>query len=453
MAQQDSVTPAPPKKSSVLLILFGFILVAVVVFVLIKVISSRLANNQPITLNYWGLWESDEVMKSIISDWEKEHPKVKINYSFQSVKEYRERLQSALARNEGPDIFRFHLTWVPLLKNELSPLPASVMSPSQFETSFYPIASSNLRSGNSFLGVPLMVDTLSLYYNEDIFKAAGKTPPTNWQDLRQTAYDLTVRDAKTGVIQTAGVALGTTNNVDHWSDILGLMMLQQGVDLRDPSACSKGGETETCLGADALTFYTIFSKSDQVWDETLPPSTLAFATGKVAMYFGPSWRIFDIKAINPSLNFKVVPAPQLGDNRIAWGSFWVEGVSQKSKYQNEAWEFLNFLSSKENLTKLYQSASNTRLFGEPYSRTEMASMLNDDPLVSPFINQAPYAQTWYLCSNTFDNGLNDRMIKYFEDAVNGVNQGRTSQEVLKTTSQGVSQLLSQYGVGSLLAPQ
>jgi len=66
----------------------------------------------------------------------------------------------------------------------------------------------------------------------------------------------------------------------------------------------------------------------------------------------------------------------------------------------------------------------------------------------PFINQANKAQTWYLCSRTFDNGLNDRMIKYFEDAVNGVNGGSSPEDMLSTTAQGVSQLLSQYGIGS-----
>jgi hypothetical protein len=40
------------------------------------------------------------------------------------------------------------------------------------------------------------------------------------------------------------------------------------------------------------------------------------------------------------------------------------------------------------------------------------------------------------------------MIKYFEDAVNGVNSGKSSAEALSITAQGVSQLLSQYGLGN-----
>ncbi|MFQ6032894.1 MAG: hypothetical protein ACE5K2_08240, partial [Candidatus Zixiibacteriota bacterium] len=149
-----------------------------------------------------------------------------------------------------------------------------------------------------------------------------------------------------------------------------------------------------------------------------------------------------------NLNFKVVPVPQLPGTDIAWASFWVEGVNRRSKNKEAAWEFLKFLSSKEVMQKLYQAESKIRLFGEPYSRVEMASMLQADPMVAPFINQASKAQTWYLCSRTFDNGINERMIKYFEDAVNAVNAGETPEEALATAASGVAQVLSQYGLAS-----
>jgi multiple sugar transport system substrate-binding protein len=397
-----------------------------------------LSKPKEVSLTYWGLWEPEGVVKEVLADWAKEQPNIKVNYQQQSPKEYRERLQSALARGEGPDIFRFHNTWVPMLKTELAPVSSTVMDATTFENTFYPVASSSLRSGTSYLGLPLEVDTLALFYNQDFLTAAGATPPTTWDELRQLAADLTLRDAS-GRIQRAGVALGTTDNVRHWSDILALMMLQNGANLNNPTGS---------LAEDALTFYTIFSKTDRVWDETLPSSLVAFATGKTAMFFGYSWDVFEIKNINPDLNFKIVPAPQLPQANVTWASFWVEGVAQKSAQKEAAWQFLQFLSSEETLEKLYQVASQTRLFGEPYSRVAMADRLQTEPLVASFLSQAPKAQSWYLCSLTHDNGINDRMIKYFEDAVNAVNAGQEAQQVLSTAADGVSQVLSQYDLGS-----
>jgi len=422
------------------LLIFGILAVLVLVgLAIFKLVIPRFQKPQQVTLNYWGLWESQTVMQGLISEWESKNPNVKINYSQQSPKEYRERLQSALARNEGPDVFRYHITWLPMLKSELQAVPAEVMSASEFESAFYPVIKDNLRSGTGFLGLPLGVDTLALFYNQQIFQAAGKTPPTSWDQLRQVALDLTIRD-DSGRIQTAGIPLGNTSNVDHWPDILGLMMLQNGVNLAQPVGN---------LAEDALTFYTIFSKVDRVWDETLPSSTLAFATGKAAMFLGFSWDVFEIKNINPNLDFRVMPVPQLPGTDISWSSFWVEGVGKRSSKQKEAWAFLKFLSSKEGLEKAYQAQSQVRLFGEVYPRVDMASSLASNNLITPFINQASKAKTWYLCSRTFDNGINDRMIKYYEDAVNAVNGGTAASDILKTTSQGVSQLLSQYDLGNL----
>jgi len=451
--QAPPLTPEEkPKKNflkSFFPILGGIFLVLLVGFGIWKFLLTKVQKPKEVTLTYWGLWEPEQVMNGIIAEWEKDHPQIKIKYSQQNHREYRERLQSALAREEGPDIFRFHITWVSMLKNELEPLPTSVMSSSAYEQAFYSVVLENLRAGTSYLGIPLMIDTLALYYNEDIFLAAGKSPPTTWEELRNLANELTVKD-QMGQIQTAGIALGTTSNVDHWSDILGLMMIQNGADLTNPAACSTAAGEEVCLGADALKYFSVFRSVDRVWDETLPSSTQAFAAGKLAMYFGPSWRVFDIKALNPKLNFKIIPVPQLSGDRkkVAWANFWVEGVSKRSKYKNEAWEFLKFLSSPETLEKLYQAESNLRLFGEIYPRKEMAEKLITNPLVAPFIEQISMAKTWYLCSFTWDNGINDRMIKYFEDAVNAVNKGKTAKEALTTTTQGISQLLSQYGIAS-----
>ena len=451
-AEQEPLPPKQPKKNpfkKIFPLFLGILFIFIVAFLAFKFLLPKVQKQKEITLTYWGLWEPEPVMNGVIAEWEKDHPKIKVKYLQQNQREYRERLQSALAREEGPDIFRFHLTWVPMLKNELEPLPSSVMSSSAYEQTFYPVIAENLRGGTSYLGIPLMIDTLALFYNEDIFLAAGKSPPTTWEELRNVANELTVKD-ETGKIQTAGVALGTPTNVDHWSDILGLMMLQNGADLTNPATCSKQGGEEVCLGADALTYFTLFKNVDHVWDETLPSSTQAFAAGKLAMYFGPSWRVFDIKALNPRLNFKIVPVPQLpGDKqKISWASFWIEGVAKRSKYKSEAWEFLKFLSSPAVLERLYQAESNLRLFGEIYPRKEMAEKLKTNPLVAPFVEQIPQAKTWYLCSFTWDNGINDRMIKYFEDAVNAVNSGKTAREALTTAGRGISQLLSQYGIAS-----
>ncbi len=455
-----SLKPTQNSRTKTLLLGLGIILSLGLVLSVAVILVKKKAPGPKVTLTYWGLFEPASVFQQVIADYEKTHPKVKISYSEENLKLYRERLQAALARGEGPDIFRFHHTWVPMLGDFLSPVPSTVYDARSFEQTFHSAGREMLRRQGQYVAIPLEFDGLALFYNEDLFQGAGKTPPRTWGELKKTACELTVKD-KEGKIRTAGVALGTTKNVDHWSDILGLMLLQNGANPANPAFCSQESgagleEGEACLGRDALAFFALFASPQAcedegldigaVWNDLLPASTYAFATGAVAMYLGPSWEVFEIKKLNPDLKFKIVPVPQLEGKNIAWASFWVEGVSKNSQYQAEAWEFLEYLSSKEVMQKLYQTESAMRLFGEPYSRTDLAASLKGQPLVGAFVEQAPYAQSWYLASRTGDNGLNDQIIKYYEDAVNAVNEGKDPLAALTTASQGISQVLRQYGV-------
>lgn len=443
---QTKASPLPKKVFPVKLIALigGGLLVVILLFFVIKSFIFK-STSTPLSseIVWWGLWEDDVNIKSVISEYEAINTNIKIKYVRQSKEDYRERLTNTLAKGTGPDIFRFHNTWVPMYKSELDKVPASTYSIGDFSTTFYPVAVSDLTFGSILVGIPLEYDGLSLYINEEIFEKAGKTFPTTWNELRQIARELTVKD-ENGTITQSGVALGRTENVDHWPEILGLMMLQNGVDLTKPTGK---------LAEDALDFYTIFSKDDGVWDATLPSSTVSFAGGKLAMYFGPSWRAHEIRLQNPNLRFRTVSVPQLpkteaNETNVTYASYWAEGVWARSKNKTEAWKFLKFLSSKETLEKIYNQTSKTRMFGEPYPRQDMEIILKDHPIIGSTIQSAKTAQTWFLQSKTWDGptGINSQINKYFEDAVNLVNSGKEAKMALEPVAQGVIQVLSQYGI-------
>lgn len=435
--------PLPKKFPKIIFLLGGIVLGVIIIALLFNLILGKTKIGGETTLTWWGLWEDENVVGPLITEYEAAHPKVKITYVKQSQQDYRERLTNALAKGSGPDIFRFHNTWVPMFKSDLDLLPSSVMSVGEYAQTFYPIASTDLSYREGIVGIPLEYDALVLYINEDIFAKAGKSVPTTWDDLRETALALTIKDDQ-GIISQAGVALGRTENVDHWQEILGLMMLQNGVKMGQPTGK---------LAEDALTFFTNFSKNDGVWDASLPPSTTFFASGKLAMYLAPSWRAFEIKGQNPDLKFKTVAVPQLAKTEakepdVTYATYWAEGVWTRSQNKEAAWDFLKFLSSKTSLEKMYQTASRQRLFGEPYPRTDQTDLLKADPVLGSLVLQAPYAQSWYLVSRTFDGptGLNSQINKYFEDAVNGVNDRTPVKTALETVAAGVTQVLAQYGI-------
>lgn len=387
------------------------------------------------SLIYWGLWEPDTTIRSVLDKFEAANPGVKVSYVKQSHQDYRERLQTAIASGNGPDLFRYHASWVPMLAEELSTLPQSVMSASEYQQTFYPIAAKMLNIDGQIVGIPLMYDSLGLYLNTDMLEAANSSAPTTWAEVKILAKKLTVKDGNN--IKRGGMAIGNASNVEHFADILGLLMLQNGADLSVPD--SKEAQ-------DALSFYTNFVKEDEVWDSKLPSSTVAFARGDAAMMLAPSWRAHEVLATNPDLNFKISPVPRLGSTDIAWATFWAEGVSDKSKNKTKAWELLKYLSSSEVQQELYSAQSQVRNFGEIYSRVELAEKLAAADLALPFLINAQDAAGWYLNSYTHDNGLNDLLIKYYQDAINVVLDGETAAKALETVAKGTQQVLRQYGV-------
>lgn len=438
----DAPQNPPAKKSGgkrILAVVVMLIALLVVGFLAFTVVGKLLTSGKPIVLTYWGLWENEQILEPVIAEYKKTHPNVEIAYSRQNPKQYRERLQAALDRGEGPDIFRFHASWVPMFKNNLAPAGKGGYTVQEFNDAFYPVMQKDLVVGGQPIGVPLMFEGLALYYNEDLLRSAGITPPSSWEDFREASLALTVRDENDQII-TAGAALGTANNIEHFSDIVALMILQNGGDLKNP--ISKEAQ-------DAISFYRLYAEPPgNTWDATLDNSIQAFAAGRVAFIFAPSWQVFTVRQINPELEFKTIPIPQLPGTNVTWASYWAEGVSQKSANQKAAWEFLKFLSSKESLITLYTEASKTREFGEPYSRVDLAQTLANDPYVGAYINQAPTAESFFLSSRTFDNGINDRMIKYLEDGINSLDQGNSVDGALTTVGQGFQQVLSSFGASA-----
>jgi multiple sugar transport system substrate-binding protein len=449
----DSGTPPPSGIKGILSsllsrkkILIGIFAAIILIVVVIILIIPKNQTPKEASLVWWGLWEDANVMKSIIDDFEKQHPNIKISYSKQDPDKYRDTLLTRIKNGTGPDIFRYHNTWVPGLSAILSPLPKDVITVADFSKNYYPVTQNDLIQNGAIYGIPLGIDSIALFVNDDMLDSAGISVPVDWNQFVSAAKELTEKDPDTKDILVSGAALGTYGNINHAPDIISLMFLQQGVDTK------KLPEAAENLNA-ALSFYTSFSKgSNSVWNNTLDNSQIEFARGKLAMYFGFSWDIFAIDQIksNTKLNYSVHPVPGLleGQN-ITVASYWTEGVSSRSKHQKEAMIFMRYLSQKETLQKLYTEASKTRRFGPLYPRVDMANELKDNELIYPFISHLGQAGSSYFAGDTHDEetGLNKRANTYLENAINAIVQENSSIETeIETLTAGVTKVLKENGI-------
>lgn len=437
--------PAGSPVKKIISFVIGLIVIVVIALVAFLIVIPRLSPKAPtdVTLTYWGIWEDTVPLSAAAAEFTRQNPHIKIKIENQDIKslgKYIDRLQTRINNGTGPDIFRFHNSWVTELKPYLLPLPQDVVTSTSLDSKFYPTVSQDLKINGAYYGVPINFDSLALFVNVQIFQAAGKTTyPSTWDDLLSDAKQLTVKDAN-GKITTSGAALGTFDNIAHAPDIVSLLLVQNGADLKNLAGPSRKS------AVDALDFYTSFAKGDaKVWDDTIENSTLAFAKGNLAMYIGYSWDIFEIKALNPNLQFAVVPVPHLPGRENTIASYWPEGVSSKTKHPKESFDFIKFLASKQTMETLYEQESKTRLFGELYPRTDMADLLKSNTLIYPFVAQGDKAVSTIFSGDTHDDAMVASLNQYLGNAVRSIVADNTSPDsAVDTLSAGVSQVLGRY---------
>jgi multiple sugar transport system substrate-binding protein len=225
----------------------------------------------------------------------------------------------------------------------------------------------------------------------------------------------------------------------HFGELYSILLLLNGGNLNDLS---------TTEASESLQLYRRFAE-DGYWSADMPNAIPAFAQGKVGMIVVPSWQILNIHAANPSIDIGVAPIPSgLDGSRAAIASYWVEGVNRLNPNQAEAWKFLAFLSNKEQLTKLYELQSKTRLFGNPYPRQDMADLLINDKYLGAVIKQAKDDVNVSLpvAALTHDAGLNDEILQYLENAINSTVEGVDYTAALQTAQSGISQVMTRYEI-------
>jgi ABC-type glycerol-3-phosphate transport system substrate-binding protein len=419
-------------------IVFFILIFAVVLAVFLRKPAANTAAPTPVTLTYWGLWEDKAVMDTVIADYKKLNPNVTIKYELMSPKEYRQKLIQRGRNGVGPDIFRFHNTWLPEIQDVAAPIPKEVMTNDEFEKTFYPIHKKDLAIGTDYYGIPLTIDGMVMVYNDNLFKKAGITSaPSNWiGDLLDDVIKLTVQD-KNGDIVTSGIAMGTASNIEHFAEVYGILLLQNGGSLQT---------LDKKEAVDALKVYREFGEKN-IWNDKMPNSVQAFAEQKVAIIIVPSWQILGIKAMNPDIPLKVAPVPRGLDGKpLSLASYWVEGVSKFSKNQVEAWKFLKYTSQKDSQEKLFAAQTKIRQFGSAYSRVDLKPKIEQDPILGPIVQQSDYYQTLPIAGRTFDAGLNDENIAYLQNAINSTTTGVSYEEALKTAHTGITQVINKYKI-------
>jgi len=137
-----------------------------------------------------------------------------------------QRLLAQLAAPDGPQLIAMSAADLGqyAAQGALAPMDDFWDTDTWMDTSVLPEAAREASTVDGVTyGVPLNVAPMMLYWNKDMFEAAGldpETPPRTWDELAEMAKQLTVDENGDGVPEQFGLALADNNTVPIWQMLL-----------------------------------------------------------------------------------------------------------------------------------------------------------------------------------------------------------------------------------------
>lgn len=293
-----------------------------------------------ITLTY-NTWQGQEkAMEAIADAFTEEHPNVTIDIQVTPYKEYFTKLQTAATGGSAADVFWMNGPNFQLYaaNGQIAPLDDAGI-----DSADYPEGLIDLYTFDGKLyGAPKDFDTVALWYNKEIFDAAGVAYPAagwTWDDFTAAAAKLT--DPATGQFGVAASQFGQENFYNSIAQAGGEVISSDGTK-------SGYGSPEALAGIELWTGLIEAGSSPTAQQMTDTSPEDMFLSGKVAMFQNGSWA-GGTYAANPDIADKVdvapLPAGPEGNQSVIHGLANV--VNAKSAHLDVAEEFAAFASGEQ----------------------------------------------------------------------------------------------------------
>jgi multiple sugar transport system substrate-binding protein len=299
------------------------------------------------------------VNEQLIAEFTALYPNVKITYDHAPHENYEQKVLTAFAGGQGPDVFWAGDWMVPqFVENGLvapvDPTAYGVTTQEEFVGLFQPGALDAFTAdGQVLTGGISEFNTFSLIYNPAHFEEAGiplpsATEPMTWEQVAEIAGQLTQMDGETRVRS----GLEWVYNVPIWTVLLFEPMLHQlGGQLIDPASGEPVFDSPEMIRVMQYVHDLRFTHNAN--DPAFLVDLLEdFANGRVSMIVAGPWALPALAGLNPELQATVAPLPIFAEGTrtttlYAWA--WFVSASSSDTKRCASWAFLAHLTAKAQL--------------------------------------------------------------------------------------------------------
>jgi multiple sugar transport system substrate-binding protein len=325
------------------------------------------AANKPVKLTMWTL-DFDPFytpQSQIAANYLKENPNINVKVS--KIGDYWNKAAASIAANQAPDIIYWmsREMYMYYVGGKFDPVPAPT---SQNMTSTYFEPALNWFSYNGkYYGIPDDYNVegfAELMINKTLMQQHNLTIPQEWIDnggpktadeVLQFAKKIAVKDAKGKVTISGLVGLN-----DGWNALkFQALLLQENANFADTA--NKKLNFDTPEGVKALTLMDDWVTKEGIDDPTLGLGIDQFITnGRAFMAVAaPHW---GPKALTEKANMDWVMLkfpPVFGGTPIFYvDGGWGYSVSAQCKNKTAAWDFVNYITNKDNAALVESTAGN-----------------------------------------------------------------------------------------------
>lgn len=296
-----------------------------------------------VTITY-GYWDNaqEEGMKQQIEAFKEVQPNITVEMQHVPWGDYWTKLQTSVAGGEAFDVFWLNSANCPVYASAGALVPLDgAFGEGGLDKANYP---ENVLALYQYEGVqyatPREYDTIGLFYNKDIFDAAGEAYPDetwDWAKLNEVAEKLT--DADNGIY-----GLGLQNSwQENWYNFV---FQNEGKLLNDDrTACVVADDANSAeaLVANVNYFLEGFTPGLEI-QQANPVADTLFPGGLVAMMPGGSFRAATYAEADANIDVAPLPKGKVnacvihGLGNVVWSG---------SQHQGAAVEFAKFLASEE----------------------------------------------------------------------------------------------------------
>jgi len=321
-----------------------------------------------LTLFTWTKPEELKVNQKLVGEFMQANPKIKVEIVNEPSRGAMDKLQSMIAGRSAPDVMSIHGAYfIPLAdKGALLDLDEYVKEADFELNDFYPQLVDLCKWKGSLYSLPRYTSVYVLFYNKDLFDAAGLAYPDDswtWDNYLAAAKKMTHPGAEQGSYQYGCL-------IQFWGARLYPWLWQNGGDLL--SADRKRCTLDSPECREALKFLVDLRYKDKVTpgtSTTNPDQDLAmFTSGRIGMMLTGAWDIQSLRN-TPGLRWEAAPLPKKKTRATMMG-MENYAISATTQHPKESWELFKFLLGKHAQTvmgdKLEKQPSRKSVADGPY---------------------------------------------------------------------------------------